>query len=98
MAEYYVYMMSSSSGTLYVGMTNNLERRVYEHKTKQIDGFTKKYNVTRLVYYEETNDVSVAIEREKQIKKWRRSKKIDLIKSHNKKWEDLSKGWFDDFE
>jgi putative endonuclease len=69
-------------------------RRVYEHKNKMIDGFTKKYNITKLVYYEETNDIQVAISREKQIKGWLRGKKIALIESVNPKWNDLSEGWF----
>ena len=96
MKTYYVYIMSSKSGTLYTGMTNDLERRVYEHKNKLVDGFTKKYNVNRLVYYEETGDVDSAIAREKQIKGWRRSKKTDLIKSINPKWTDLSVDWFEE--
>jgi putative endonuclease len=95
MKQYYVYIMTSSSGTLYAGTTNNLKRRVYEHKHKLIEGFTQKYNVTRLVYFEETDDVSAAIAREKQIKGWRRSKKIALIESLNPKWQDLSDGWYD---
>ena len=93
MKHYYVYIMTSPSGTLYTGMTNNLQRRVYEHKNKLIDGFTKKYNVTRLVYHELHHDVRDAIAREKQIKSWRRSKKIDLIKSLNPTWKDLSEEW-----
>jgi putative endonuclease len=93
MKHYYVYIMTSPSGTLYTGMTNNLQRRVYEHKNKLIDGFTKKYNVTRLVYYELYHDVRDAIAREKQIKSWRRSKKIALIKSLNPTWRDLYEDW-----
>ena len=93
MKHYYVYIMTSPSGTLYTGMTNNLQRRVYQHKNKLIEGFTKKYNVTRLVYYELYHDVRDAIAREKQIKKWRRSKKLDLIKSLNPTWHDLSEEW-----
>jgi putative endonuclease len=69
-------------------------RRVYEHKNKMIEGFTKKYKITKLVYYEETNDIQVAISREKQIKGWLRGKKIALIESVNPKWNDLSEGWF----
>jgi len=69
-------------------------RRVYEHKNKMIEGFTKKYNITKLVYYEETNDIQAAISREKQIKGWLRGKKIALIESVNPKWKDLSEGWF----
>jgi putative endonuclease len=96
MHKYYVYIMTSPSGTLYTGMTNNLKRRVYEHKHKLRPGFTTKYNVTRLAYYEETGDVQTALAREKEIKKWRRSKKIALIKSTNPTWRDLSAEWFDE--
>ena len=96
MKRYFVYIMSSLTGTLYTGMTNNLERRVFEHKQKSIPGFTTKYDVTRLAYYEETDDVQAAIAREKEIKGWRRSKKIALIKGVNPKWEDLAADWFDD--
>ena len=95
MNQYYVYILSSLSVKLYVGFTNNLIRRVYEHKQGLVEGFTRRYDIHRLVYYEETNDVEAAIFREKQIKKWRRSKKIDLIKSINPKWEDLSAGWYE---
>jgi putative endonuclease len=93
--RYYVYIMTSPSGTLYTGMTNDLKRRVYQHKHKLIPGFTAKYNVTRLVHYEETSDVKSAIAREKQIKGWVRRKKIALIESENPKWQDLSEGWYD---
>ncbi len=96
MKNYYVYIMTSPSGTLYTGMTNDLKRRVYQHKHKLIEGFTAKYNVTRLAYYEETQDVQTAIAREKEIKSWRRSKKLELIKSLNPKWQDLSDGWYDE--
>ena len=75
MAEYYVYILANRSGTLYVGVTNNLLRRLYEHKHKLIPGFTKRYKIDRLVYYEHTPDVRAAIAREKQIKPWRREKK-----------------------
>jgi putative endonuclease len=93
--QYYVYIMASPKGTLYTGVTNNLKRRVYEHKHKLIEGFTKKYNVVRLVYCQETPDIRAAIAREKQIKGWRRSKKLALIKSVNPEWQDLSDGWYD---
>jgi len=86
--------MTNQSKTLYTGVTNDLMRRVYEHKNKMIEGFTKKYNITKLVYYKETNDIQVAISREKQIKGWLRGKKIALIESVNPKWNDLSEGWF----
>ena len=79
MKTYYVYIMSSKSGTLYTGITSDLEKRVYQHKNILVDGFTKKYDVNSLVYFEETGDVDSAIAREKQIKAWRRSKKKDLI-------------------
>jgi putative endonuclease len=90
---YYVYIMTNRSRTLYTGMTNNLERRVYEHKQKMIEGFTKQYNITQLVYCEAFGDVREAIAREKQIKSWRREKKIALIESLNPAWRDLSEDW-----
>ncbi|PIZ27332.1 MAG: hypothetical protein COY46_00105 [Chloroflexi bacterium CG_4_10_14_0_8_um_filter_46_9] len=96
MEQYYVYIMTNKSRTLYTGITNDLERRVYEHKNKLIKGFTKRYNITKLVYYEVTSDVHAAIEREKQIKGWLRSKKITLIKTMNPQWADLSEGWSQD--
>jgi putative endonuclease len=82
-------LASKRNGTLYIGVTNNLIRRVYEHKQGSIEGFVKKYNVNQLVFYEETNDVESAINREKQMKKWKRQWKIDLIQKNNPKWEDL---------
>jgi len=82
--------MANKSGTLYIGVTNNLERRVFEHKNHLIEGFTKKYKITKLVYFEETNDISAAISREKQIKGWLRRKKIALVESMNPGWKDLS--------
>ena len=91
--QYYVYIMASRSRVLYVGMTNDLQRRVEQHKQKLVEGFTQRYNVTRLVYYEATNDVHAAIAREKQIKGWRRSKKTELIESVNPTWNDLSEEW-----
>ena len=92
--QYYVYIMTNKNNTvLYTGVTNNLERRLYEHKNKLIDGFTKKYNINKLVYYETTNDINTAIEREKQIKGWLRIKKIQLIENTNPEWNDLSEEW-----
>ena len=85
--------MTNKSRTLYTGVTNDLERRVYEHKQKLVPGFTAKYNITRLVYFEVTQDVQAAITREKQIKGLLRSKKIALIESVNPEWKDLSMGW-----
>jgi putative endonuclease len=93
MKQYYVYIMSSRSGTLYTGVTNDLARRVYEHKNKLIPGFTAKYNITKLVYFETTEDVRTAIAREKQIKGWLRVKKVALIESVNPSWDDLSADW-----
>jgi len=92
MKQYYVYIMTNSSRTLYTGVTDDLVRRVYEHKEKLIKGFTQKYNITRLVYYEITSDVRAAIQREKQIKGWLRKKKTALIESVNPEWKDLSDG------
>ncbi len=93
MKEYYVYIMANRAGTLYTGVTNDLQRRVYEHQHKLIPGFTAKYNITRLVYFETTNDIRAAIGREKQIKGWLRAKKIALIESVNPDWNDLSAEW-----
>ncbi len=92
--SYYVYIMSNFSKTLYIGVTGDLQRRVYEHKNKLVPGFTSKYNMTKLVYFEETDDVSYAISREKQLKRWHREWKINLIESVNKNWEDLAYEWF----
>lgn len=91
---YYIYILASKkNGTLYIGVTNNLERRMYEHKNEVIKGFTKKYDVKNLVYYEETDDVSIAITREKQLKKWNREWKLKLIEKENPGWKDLSRDW-----
>ncbi len=87
--------MSNKSKTLYTGITNNLARRVYEHKQKLIPGFTSKYNTTMLVYFEMTTDVRAALNREKQIKGWLRSKKINLIEAVNPEWKDLSLEWLE---
>lgn len=95
--KYYVYIMTNRAKTLYIGVTRDIMRRVYEHKNKIFGGFTKKYNITKLVYFEETCDVKTAIAREKQIKGWLRSKKITLIESVNPQWKDLSNGWFEDY-
>jgi putative endonuclease len=93
--HYYVYIMASHSRTLYTGVTNDLLRRVYEHKHRLTPGFTSKYNMTRLVYFEDAGDVRSAIEREKQIKGWLRAKKIALIEAANPEWRDLSEGWYE---
>ena len=92
--QYYVYIMASSGRTLYVGVTNNLERRVMEHKQGQSGGFTSKYSVTKLVYHESTSDVRAAIEREKELKGWRRGKKVALVESVNPEWKDLALRWY----
>ncbi len=91
----YVYVLGSKSLTLYIGVTNNLERRMYEHKEKINKGFTARYNIDRLLYYETGDDFSVAIAREKQLKKYSRKRKLDLIESINPSYKDLSEGWFD---
>ncbi len=93
MKTLYVYILSNEHRTLYTGVTNNLNRRMYEHKQKTVEGFTAKYDIARLVYFEEYNSPREAIYREKQIKGWLREKKIELIESTNKEWKDLSKGW-----
>jgi putative endonuclease len=93
MTDYYVYIMTNHSRTLYTGVTNNLKRRVAEHKSKIVPGFTRKYNIDKIVYFEVTNDVYSAITREKQIKGWARKKKIALIESANPEWRDLSEDW-----
>ena len=93
MKTYYVYILASKSLVLYIGVTNNLERRVGEHKEKRTAGFTSRYNVNRLVYFEDTHDIHAAIAREKQFKGWLRQKKIALIESTNPTWRDLSDDW-----
>jgi putative endonuclease len=93
MKTYYVYIMTNHSGTLYTGMTDDLKQRVEDHKNNLVPGFASKYKVTKLVYYEEGNDVDAALAREKQIKGWQRSKKIELIESKNPEWKDLSSDW-----
>ena len=95
MNQYYVYIITNGVRTLYIGMTNDLLRRVHEHKEKLAEGFTKKYNITMLAYYEVTNDVGSAIAREKQLKGWLRNKKIALLESMNPHWKDLSEGWYE---
>ena len=91
--RYFVYIMTNRSKTLYVGVTNDLQRRVFEHKGKMVPGFTARYNIDRLVYWEDTNDVRAAIAREKQLKGWRRQRKIELIDGMNPQWDDLAAEW-----
>jgi len=93
--SYYVYILANKrNGTLYIGVTNNLERRIYEHKNNLVEGFTKKYGVHLLVYFEQTGNVESAIRREKQIKKWNRKWKLELIEESNSTWRDLSEDWY----
>lgn len=91
MKQYFVYILASErNGTLYIGVTNNLIRRIYEHKEGIIEGFTKKYSIKQLVYFEETNEIHSALEREKKLKTWKRKWKLELIEKHNPEWTDLS--------
>ena len=90
MQHFWVYILSSNTRTIYVGVTNDLERRVQEHKSKQVPGFTARYNVSQLVYSEVFSDVRDAIAREKQIKSWSRARKNALIEEHNPRWNDLA--------
>ncbi len=96
MKQYYVYILSNKSRTLYTGVTNNLFRRMYEHKHKINKGFTSKYKIDRLVFFEQTNDIHSAIAREKEIKGWKREKKLALIQAENPEFLDLSSEWFDE--
>ena len=90
MKTYYVYILASKgNGTLYIGVTNDLIKRVYEHKNNLVEGFTERYSVYKLVYYEETVDINSAIKREKQLKKWNRKWKLELIEKKNPNWKDL---------
>jgi putative endonuclease len=92
-SSYWVYITASDRRTLYTGVTNDLARRMFEHRNSLIPGFTSKYRIDRLVYFEATSDVRAAIAREKQIKGWRREKKVELIETSNPKWSDLGKEW-----
>ena len=92
--QYFVYILASKkNGVLYIGVTNDLTRRVFEHKNKVTKGFTSRYNVNKLVYFEEFSDINEAIKREKQLKKWNRQWKIGLIEKGNPKWMDLAEEW-----
>ena len=93
--RYYVYILASLSGTLYIGITSNLEKRMFDHKEGLIEGFTKKYEVHRVVYFESYDDVRTAINREKQLKRWRREKKVALIERINPSWRDLARDWYE---
>jgi putative endonuclease len=91
--EYFVYILANKMRRLYVGVTNDLERRVWQHRTKAVHGFTSRYNIDCLVWYESTNQVIDAIAREKEVKAWRREKKTRLIESENPGWVDLARDW-----
>ena len=95
MRTYYVYVLTNNSGTLYVGMTNDLYRRLQEHRDGVGSAFTSRYKVHRLLYFEDTSDVKSAFEREKQLKGWTRARKLELIKAINPKMQDLSEEWFE---
>jgi len=92
--SFWVYIMASRTKRLYIGVTNNLERRVWEHKAGMIDGFTKRYNINKLVYQEDYESIRDAIAREKQLKGWLREKKVSLIESGNPEWDDLAATWY----
>ena len=92
--QYFVYIMTNRSGTLYIGLTNNIIRRVHQHKKKLIKSFTEKYNIDKLAYYETFTDIASAISREKTIKGWLRKKKIEMIETVNPNWTDLSNDWY----
>ena len=95
MNKFYVYILASQkNGTIYIGFTNDLKRRILDHKEKAVKGFTEKYNVTILVYFEEFENSEDAILREKQLKKWKRAWKLKLIDKENSSWNDLSKEWY----
>lgn len=93
--QFYVYILTNKkNGTLYIGMTNDLERRIFEHKNKLIEGFSKRYNLTKLIYFESFQYVNDAILREKRMKNWSRQWKIDLVEEENKEWNDLASDWY----
>ena len=97
--QYYVYILTNKANrVLYIGVTNDLKKRIYQHKNRLVKGFTKKYNLTKLVYYEATNDAYEAIKREKQLKNWHRDWKMNLIKQLNPGWQDLSAEFLEDAE
>jgi putative endonuclease len=92
--RYFVSILSSKTKRLYVGVTNDLERRVAQHRRRELEGFTSRYNIDRLVYFEETNDVWAALNREKQLKGWVRVRKLELVSDMNSEWRDLAAEWF----
>jgi putative endonuclease len=92
--QYYVYLLTNwNNKVMYAGVTSDLKRRLFEHRNKSVKGFTEKYNIHKLIYYEATSDVVSAIAREREIKKWRREKKNRLVETINPDWRDLSAGW-----
>ena len=93
MKSYYVYILGNGKGTLYVGVTSDLEQRIYQHKTKAVKGFTAKYNINQLLFFEEFSSVYEALDAEKRIKGWMRKKKLALIREANPKFKDLSEDW-----
>jgi putative endonuclease len=95
MKSYYVYILANNGKMLYTGITSDLEKSLYEHKHHLVNGYTKKYSINKLVYFEETSDANAAIEREKQVKGWLRQKKIALIESVNPEWRDLTETGFE---
>lgn len=95
MNTFYVYIMASKSGTLYIGMTNDIKKRIHDHKKHLIQGFTDKYNIDQLLYVETMSEPNSAIAREKQLKGWRREKKLALIDKQNPDWQDLSEDWME---
>ena len=95
--SYYVYILSSKYKKTYIGVTNNLERRLYEHKNKLFKGFSAKYNIDQLVYFEQFADIAQAIVRETELKDWRREKKVALIETMNPEWKDLAEEWNNNF-
>jgi len=95
MGTYYVYLLASRSRILYVGVKGNLLRRIFEHKSHAVAGFTARYRIDRLVHFEDTGNIRSAVTREKQIKSWRRDKKCLLVEATNPTWEDLSADWYD---
>ena len=95
MHEYFVYILTNKENSvLYIGVTNNLERRLSEHKNKIVEGFTKNYNVYKLVYYEKFSDINLAIAREKKLKGWKRTRKNELVEEDNPGWKNLTEGWY----
>ncbi|MEE3998753.1 GIY-YIG nuclease family protein [Tenacibaculum sp. FZY0031] len=93
--QYYIYIVTNKKeGVLYIGVTNNLERRIFEHKNKLVKGFSSKYNLDKLIYFEEYQFIEEAIKREKNMKKWKRAWKINLVIKEKPNWEDLAKNWY----